>query len=47
VHDAQDIFRCSVCGLPITGEQDFVVIRSDQGEQQRAHTVCLDDEHSE
>jgi hypothetical protein len=47
MYDVQDISRCSVCGMPITNEQNFVVMANDRGEQQRAHTACVDDEHSE
>lgn len=47
MQDLQDVYRCSACGLPITDEQNFVVMRNEQGEQQRAHSSCVGDEQSE
>jgi hypothetical protein len=31
MNDVEDLYRCDVCGQPITNEQNFVVIPKPQG----------------
>jgi hypothetical protein len=40
--DVEDLYRCAVCGQPITDEQNFVIVAAGQGEEEtRAHSDCV------
>jgi hypothetical protein len=43
--DVEDLYRCDVCGQPITNEQNFVIIpKFQEGEEVRAHSDCVGEE---